>query len=249
MSKWLDLKSISTVIACLLIEKGESIMDVIEAIKTRKSVRAYTPDQVSKDVMKDLLQAAILAPTGSNMQPFKFYVVGGEGKKRLDEVLLKCLEDGESTSNELQMTREGGSEEVQTKMSSRRMDLMREVMDILRNNDVPIETFARGSFHYFGAPVAIFITMDQSLAENALVAVGAAAQNIMLLACDKGLGTCWIGMALMYSKQIRETLGIPESERIITSLALGYPDDEAPINTFKAGRDDFDEFVRWIGWE
>ena len=224
-------------------------MDIIEAIKKRKSVRAYTPDPVSKDVMKELLDAAILAPTGSNTQPFKFYVAGGEGKKRLDEVLLKCLDDGEPTSNELQMSREGGDEELQNKMNSRRMALMREVMDILRNNDVPIENFARGSFHYFGAPVAIFITMDQSQAENALVAVGAAVQNLMLVACDKGLGTCWIGMALMYSKQIRETLDIPESERIVTSLALGYPDDDAPVNTFKAGRDDFDEFVEWIGWD
>jgi nitroreductase len=230
-------------------EKGERIMELIEAIKKRKSVRAYTPDPVSKDVMKDLLEAAILAPTGSNLQPFKFYVAGGEGKKRLDEVLLKCVDDGEQTSNELQMSREGGDEEVQNKMNSRRMALMREVMDILRNNDVPIENFARGSFHYFGAPVAIFITMDQSLAENALVAVGAAVQNLMLAACEKGLGTCWIGMALMYSKQIRETLNIPESERIITSLALGYPDEEAPVNTFKAGRDEFDEFVEWFGWE
>jgi nitroreductase len=221
----------------------------MEAIRKRKSVRAYTADSVSKAVMKELLEAAILAPTGSNMQPFRFYVAGGEGKKQLDEVLLKCVDDSETTSNELQMSREGGDEEAQNKMNSRRMDLMREVMDILRNNDVPIETFARGSFHYFGAPVAIFITMDQSLAENALVAVGAVVQNLMLAACDKGLGTCWIHMALMYSKQIRETLGIPESERIVTSLALGYPDDEAPVNTFKAGRGDFDEFVEWIGWE
>lgn len=224
-------------------------MDIMEAIRKRRSVRAYMPDPVSKDVLKELLEAAILAPTGSNMQPFKFYVAGGEGKKRLDEVLLKCVDDGKSTSNELQMLREGGDEEAQNKMSARRMDLMREVMNILRNNDVPIETFARGSFHYFGAPVAIFITMDQSLAENALVAVGAAVENLMLVACDKGLGTCWIGMALMYSEQIKETLGIPETERIVTSLALGYPDDEAPINTFKAGRDDFDEFVEWFGWD
>jgi nitroreductase len=224
-------------------------MEVTEAIKKRKSVRAYKPDAVSKDVMKELLEAAILAPTGSNTQPFKFYVVAGDEKKALDEALLKCLDESEATSNELQTLREGGSEEVQDKMNARRSELMREVMGILRDNDLPIEVFARGSFHYFGAPVAIFVTMDQSLAENTLVAVGAAVQNLMLAASAKGLGTCWIGMALMYSRQIRESLGIAQSERIITSLALGHPDEEAPINTFKAGRDDFDEFVEWIGWE
>ncbi len=224
-------------------------MDITEAIRKRKSVRAYKPDPVSKDVMKELLEAALLAPTGSNTQPFRFYVVGGEGKKALDKALLRCLDEGESTSNELEIQREGGSDDAQDKMNARRTDLMREVMDILRNNDVPIEVFARGSFHFFGAPVAIFVTMDKSLAENTLVAVGAAVENLMLAACAKGIGTCWIGMALMYSRQIRESLGIADSERIITSLALGYPDDEAPINTFKAGRDDFDAFVEWIGWE
>ena len=224
-------------------------MDIMDAIAKRKSIRAYTPDPVSKDVMTELLEAALKAPTGSNLQPWKFYVVGGERKKELDETLLKCLDEGQTTSNELQMQREGGDQEAQDKMNAHRSELMREIMEILRNNDVPIENFAKGSFRYFGAPVAIFITMDQSLAENALVAVGAAVENLMLAACAKGLGSCWIGMALMYSAQIREFLGIAGNERIITSLALGYPDDEAPINTFKAAKDDLDSFVEWVGWE
>ena len=224
-------------------------MDVADAIRNRKSIRAYMPDPVSKDVMSELLEAAIKAPTGSNTQPWKYYVVGGESKKELDEVLLKCLDEGQTTSNELQMQREGGDEEAQEKMSARRAELMREVMEILRSNDVPIENFAKGSFRYFGAPVSIFITMDQSLTENTLVAVGAAVENLMLAACAKGLGSCWIGMALMYSEQIREFLDIPGDERIITSLALGYPDDDAPINTFKATKDDLDSFVEWVGWE
>lgn len=224
-------------------------MDIMEAIRKRKSIRAYLPEPVPRDVMKELLEAAILAPTGSNSQPWKFYVVAGERKKQLDDVILKCLEESHTTSNELQMQHEGGDEEVQERISARRMELMREVMEILRNNDVPMETFATGSFKYFGAPVAIFVTMDKSLAENTLVAVGAAVENLMLLACEKGLGTCWIGMALMYSKEIRENLQIPDTERVITSLALGYPDNEAPINSFKADKDDLDTFVEWIGWD
>ncbi len=224
-------------------------MDVMEAIRKRKSIRAYTPDPVSKELVRELLEAAIKAPTGSNSQPWKFYVVGGKRKEQLDETLLGCLSEGRTTSNELQMHREGGDEKAQERINSRRSEMMKEVMAILTKNDLPIEILAKGSFKYFGAPVAIFITMDQSLAENTLVAVGAAVQNLMLAACDKGLATCWIGMALMYSKEIRENLGIPDTERIITSLALGYPDEESPINSFKATRDDFDSFVEWVGWE
>jgi nitroreductase len=224
-------------------------MEIMEAIRKRKSIRAYTADPVPRDVMKELLEAALLAPTGSNSQPWKFYVVAGERKKQLDETLLKCLEEGRKTTNELQMGRDGGDPKVQERIAGRRTALMQEVMEILRNNDVPIENFVKGSFVYFGAPVAVFITMDQSLAENTLVAVGAAVENLMLLACEKNLGACWIGMALMYSQEIREILGIPDTERIITSLALGYPDEKAPVNSFKATKDDFDSFVEWVGWE
>jgi nitroreductase len=122
-------------------------------------------------------------------------------------------------------------------------------MDTLRENDLPLELFARGSFKYFGAPVAVFVTMDQSLGENYILGIGAAIENLMLLACDRGLGACWIGMALSYSKEIKENLGIPETERIITSFALGYPDNDAPINSFKSSRGSFESFVTWIGWE
>jgi nitroreductase len=224
-------------------------MELMDAIRNRKSIRAYNSDPVSKGALKELFEAALMAPTGSNMQPWKFYVVGGEKKAELDKLLLKCLEEGRSTSNELQMQREGGDPEVQERLNSRRAELARTIMDTLMKNDLPLEIFGKGSFKYFGAPVAIFVTMDQSLGENTLVAVGAAIENLMLAAVEKGLGTCWIGMALMYSREIRQYLDIPESERIITSLALGYPDAEAPLNAFKAKKDPADTFVRWFGWE
>lgn len=224
-------------------------MDIVEAIRTRRSIRAYKPDSVSKKVMEELLQAAIMAPSGSNTQPWKFYVVAGERKRQLDNLLLQCLDEGRETSNELQQFREGGDEAVQEKMSSRRQELTRAIFDTLRDNDLPIEVFVKGSFKYFDAPVAVFITMDQSQAEGSLLSIGAAVENLMLAACAKGLGTCWIGMALMYSKEIKQNLGIPDAERIVSSFCLGYPDPESPLSTFKATREEMSSVVEWIGWE
>jgi len=224
-------------------------MELMEAVEKRKSIRAYVPDPVGKEIIEKLLRAAMMAPSGSNSQPWKFYVVTGTRKKALDEVLLQCLEEGRRTSNELQVQREGGDEKAQEKINSRRTDLTKAIMNLLVKNDLPLEMFAKGSFTYFGAPVAIFVTMDQSLGENNLVSIGAAVENLLLAACENGLGTCWIGMALMYAKEIKENLGIPDTERIVSSLALGYPDEAAPINSFKAGRDDFDSFTEWIGWQ
>jgi nitroreductase len=230
------------------IRKGP-VMDIIEAMRNRKSIRAYNPDPVSKKVMTELLEAAILAPSGSNMQPWKFYVVAGDRKKRLDDILLNCLSESRKTSNELQVERDGGDEAVKELLNSRRTTLTRAIMELLMKNDLPLESFAKGSFKYFDAPVSVFVTLDQSLGENNICTVGAAVQNLMLLAVEKGLGTCWIGMPLMYAADIKKELGIPDTERIITSLALGYPDDEAVINSFKATKDPLDSFVEWIGWE
>jgi len=224
-------------------------METSEAIRKRKSIRAYKPDPVPHQVVRELLEAAIEAPSGSNTQPWKFYVVGGNKKQQLDDLLLKCLEEGRTTSNELQQQREGGDDKAQERVNARRFELTRGIMDLLRDNDLPIDLFAKGSFKYFGAPVSVFVTMDQSLGENYILGIGAAIENLMLLATDKGLGTCWIGMALMYSKQIKEFLAIPNTERVITSFALGYPDTDAPINSFKSSRDPFESFVTWIGWE
>jgi len=224
-------------------------MELMEAVEKRKSIRAYMPGPVGKEIVEKLLRAAMMAPSGSNSQPWKFYVVTGTRKKALDEVLLQCLEEGRRTSNELQVQREGGDEKAQEIINSRRSDLTRAIMNLLVKNDLPLEMFVKGSFTYFGAPVAIFVTMDQSLGENNLVSIGAAVENLLLAACENGLGTCWIGMALMYAKEIKENLGIPDTERIVSSLALGYPDEAAPINSFKAGRDDFDSFTEWIGWQ
>jgi len=224
-------------------------MDIMEAIKNRKSIRVYSPEPVSKETVHQLLEAAMMAPSGSNTQPWKFYIVGGEKKTELDEILLNCLAEGRTTTNEMQTEREGGDKAVQERLTSRRSTLIKAIMETLRKNDLPLDIFAKGSFKYFGSPVAIFVTMDQSQGENTFVSIGAAIENLMLAAVDKGLGSCWIGMALMYSKDIKEYLDIPDTERIVTSLALGYPDDEAPLNLFKATKDPFDTFVEWIGWE
>ena len=76
-------------------------MDIMETIKKRKSIRAYTPEPVSKETVQQLLEAAMMAPSGSNTQPWKFYVVGGEKKTELDEILLNCLAEGRTTTNEI----------------------------------------------------------------------------------------------------------------------------------------------------
>ncbi|MFQ5901890.1 MAG: nitroreductase family protein, partial [Thermodesulfobacteriota bacterium] len=101
------------------------------------------------------------------------------------------------------------------------------------------------------APVAILVFVDEVFAKDLphVLSVGAAVQNILLAAVEIGLGTCWIGGVWRYTKDILELLGIPSSKRLLSSVALGYPDHDSPVNKYKTDRDDLAEFVQWIGFE
>ncbi len=221
-------------------------MELREAIAKRRSIRAYKPDPVPREVLEDLLEAAVKAPSNSNIQPWHLYVVSGKKKSELDSLLTSCVEEGRSTSSALRDTGEDGDQGELTRLNRNRDELIRGLMQVLAQSKIPLEQFTKGSFRFYGAPVAIVVTMDRSQGEGVVLSVGAAVENLLLAAVDRGLGACWIALSVGYSREIRETLSIPDRERIITTVALGYPDETAPINSFKSSREPLGQRVRWI---
>ncbi len=221
-------------------------MELRETIGRRRSVRAYKPDSLPRELVEEILQAATQAPSNSNIQPWTFYVVTGKKKAELDALLMRCVEEGRPTSGELRESGEAGDEAELARLNSNRATLIRGVTQVLAENDLPVDLFTKGSFRFYGAPVAIVVTMDRSQGEGVVLAIGAAIENLLLAAVDRGLGGCWIALTVRYSKEIREFLGIPAGQRIITTVALGYPDENSPINSFKSGREPLLERIRWI---
>lgn len=221
-------------------------MELRETIGRRRSVRAYKPDAVPRELVEEILHAATQAPSNSNIQPWTFYVVTGKKKAELDALLMRCVEEGRPTSSELRESAEAGDEAELARLNSNRATLIRGVTQVLAENDLPVDLFTKGSFRFYGAPVAIVVTMDRSQGEGVVLAIGAAIENLLLAAVDRGLGGCWIALTVRYSKEIREFLGIPAGQRIITTVALGYPDENSPVNSFKSGREPLLERIRWI---
>jgi len=223
-------------------------MDLMNAIKARKSIRAFQSKSVDKSVIEELLQAAIMAPSGSNAQPWKFFVVTGQCKKELDALLVRCVEEG------LDITKR--QTDIDANLG-RRTGTNKTAFNILfakfyQEKSLTLEGAVQSLLRHYEAPVAIFITLDYSVRIN-ILAAGAAIENILLAACDKGLGTCWLTFPYHRTKSapriIKKHLNIPASEKIVSSIALGYPDTEAPINAFKAPRNEFNSFVEWFGWD
>ena len=103
-------------------------------------------------------------------------------------------------------------------------------------------------FTLFDAPAVVIFTVDKTiLLEYAMLDVGLILQTFCLLAHDKGLGTCIIAASVMYPEIAREVFSIPETKRLVMGAALGWPDTESPVNSFKRNRGHLEEFVRCIG--
>jgi nitroreductase len=123
---------------------------------------------------------------------------------------------------------------------------------VLTPMGLSVENFMlEGTFCFFNAPVAILAFINEVFSKDLphILSVGAAVQNMLLTATDLGLGACWIGGVWRYTKEIRTLLKISHNMKLLSSIALGYPDLDTPINSYKSTRDDISEFISWIGFD
>ncbi len=100
------------------------------------------------------------------------------------------------------------------------------------------------NFEFYGAPSVLFLFMDRSLGPWSIFDMGLFAQNLILAAHSFGVESCLQASVTNYSDAIRKFLGIPETKQLIIGISIGYPDDEARINTYRSVKQKPEEFVR-----
>jgi nitroreductase len=207
-----------------------------QAIRDRKSIRVFRPDPVPRQVIEEILDVARWAPSGSNIQPWRVTVVGGE---RAD-TLRRRLEEAASvrTWTETQTTA------MQERIANGPMAW---ILDCV---DEPIwEFLAGGSMRFFDAPVALLVSFSGKKGTSAPAGIPAFVTTLMLAAHARGLGTVWLGWPMGQAEVVREEFELPEDEQASAFIALGYPDPDAPVNQARSTRYEVDAFCRWIGWE
>jgi nitroreductase len=223
-------------------------MDILDAIRTRKSIRGYKPEPVPQVVIREILEIAGRAPSAMNTQPWEFAVVTGEPLRKIREGNMEKINAGEIPRPEHQIA--GWPNESVYRI--RQVDLARhifQVMDISREDKVKRDAWLTRGFRYFDAPAAIIIFVDKTLPEApAAVDVGAIMQNICLAALHFGLGTCIHDQGIMYPDVVKRYAGIPESKRLIVAISLGYPDENDIVNTITSTRESIDEITSWLGF-
>jgi nitroreductase len=222
-------------------------MELIEAIKTRRSVRAFKSDPVPKSVLEDILKTATLSPSAANLQPWEFLVITGEPLKKLSAAMIGKSKAGEIGNWEL---RKGvGRAQVPEKYLERLRNLQSRNTIFRRDDAEQRAEFMRRGFSFFGAPAAIIVTIEKSLGDAHVFDLGLVTQTLCLAAVEHGLGTCIQAQGVSYPNAIREMFNIPDSVIMAIAIAIGYPDMANPVNQFKSGRVPMEDLTTWIGFK
>ena len=221
-------------------------MDVIEAIRERKTVRAFKPNPISQEMLKKIIEQALRAPSWANTQPWEFAVVTG---KPLKEIQRRFLERGEQEPHP-EVARpyefpEPYPSRIQA-LAPKNWMPTKENMDFRRIQN----------FKNYGAPAVIYLLIGrpffyqpQGINVWSLYDCGSVVQNIMLLTTSYGLGTVAQAQSVIYPDIIREVVAIPESKLIALGIAIGYPDWDNPVNQSRTQRESLNDVAKWYGFE
>jgi len=220
-------------------------MDISEAIYRRQSIRAFKSDPVPRDILKQILEESLRAPSWANTQPWEFAIATG---KPLEEIRAGFLEK-RMTSPSPDVARPPEFPE----RYAARIRVLDKQNRLVTQKDW--ESRQGHNFRHFGAPAVIYLLtrrefyyQTKGLNVWALYDCGAVVQNILLLATRYGLGTIVQAQAAAYPDLVRHALEIPESKIILLGIAIGYPDWEHPINQFRTEREPLDSITTWHGF-
>ena len=216
---------------------------VEEAIKTRRSVRAFLDKPVEPAVIENILQIASFAPSGSNIQPWGVHVLTGSTLRRVGDAVT-----GAFMANEQGHVRDYKyyTEEMFEPFLARRRVCgfgLYGVLGIERNDKAGRRRQQAANYSFFGAPVGLVFTIDRRLEKGSYLDYGMFVQSVMVTARSLGLHTCPQSSIGDYPDIIRKELGISDDRIILCGMALGYADAAAPVNSFSPPREAVSSFT------
>ncbi|PRC95065.1 nitroreductase [Solimicrobium silvestre] len=209
---------------------------VDEVIASRRSIRAFLPTPVARDEIQKIIEIAARAPSGSNTQPWKVYVLIGEVKQQLSDEILQAHNNPHSAYKE-----EYHYYPVQwlSPYLERRRKIGWDLYSLLglgRENKAGMHAQHGRNFIFFDAPVGIIFTIDRVMQQGSWLDYGMFLQNIMLAAKARGLDTCPQAAFTQYHQIIHKTLNLSDQEMVVCGMSLGYADTTKIENTLVTER-------------
>jgi len=222
------------------------------AIRSRMSVRAFMGQAVPRTDIEAILDVASRAPSGTNCQPWRVYVLQGSSRDSLVAQVCAAHDAIRADPSVAQSYREE-YDYYPEKWVSPYIDRRREngwglygLLGIGKGDKDKMHAQHQRNYRFFDAPVGLMFTIDRVMGRGSLVDYGAFLQSIMVAARGRGLHTCpqaaWNGFA----KIIMPHIGAGDGEMLVCGMALGYADADALVNGFVTPRVPVTEFTRWL---
>ena len=229
-----------------------NVAAVDHAMTSRMSARAFTQQPVPRALMEEILQVASRAPSGTNTQPWKVYVLQGPSRDSLVEKVCAAHE-AMSHNPELAKNYQEQYDYYPAKWVSPFIDRRREngwglygLLGIGKGDKEKMHLQHQRNFKFFDAPVGLMFTVDPVMGRGSMFDYGMFVQNIMLAARARGLHTCPQAAWNHFHSIILPHIGASEGEMLVCGMALGYADESDKVNTFVTPRVPVSEFTHWV---
>jgi nitroreductase len=227
---------------------AEQIALVDAAITSRRSLRAFLPTPVPRETLRQILSAASRAPSGTNTQPWKVYVLTGSAKTELSRKILVAYNDPAERARH--------QEEYAyypTEWKSPFIDRRRKIgwdlyglLGIGKTDKERMHAQHGRNYRFFDAPVGLIFTIDRILRQGSWLDYGMFLQSIMVAARGRGLHTCPQAAFMQFHRIITEHVGAPANEQVVCGMSLGYADETAVENKLVTEREPVEGFVRFL---
>jgi nitroreductase len=220
-------------------------MELRDVVKGRRSIRKFLPKPVPDEMIKEIISDALWSPSWGNTQPWEVAILSGDAMKRFMEKNKEALMAGKKSNPDVPIP-----ETWPEANNSRYKDVGRRVLESLSiargDTEARMDYYGR-MYACFEAPALIMLSVDKALSlEYAMLDVGIFVQSFCLLAFDKGLGTTILASSINYPDILRASFSFNKDKRVVIGIAMGWPDPEAPENSFERSRSKVEEFVQWI---
>ena len=218
------------------------------AITSRRSVRAFLPTPVPKPVIEDILRVASRAPSGTNTQPWKVYVLTGASREDLSRKILAAYDDPAVARTHEEEYAYYPREWVSPYIDRRRKigwDLYG-LLGIAKGDKARMHAQHGRNYSFFDAPVGLMFTIDRVMELGSWLDYGMFLQNIMVAARARGLDTCPQAAFTQFHRIVMEHLGAPPQEMLVCGMSLGHADPDATENRLQTEREPVEGFARFL---
>ena len=217
-------------------------MEVSEAVNSRQSIRAFTDQEVSDELIQRLLEKSARAASGGNLQPWKIFVIN-------NETMINFLKFQEDWTDPETPAYDIYPENLSEPYKTSRYEVgaeMYSILDIDRDDKEGRFKQMLENFKFFGAPSAFFCFVDRQMGRPQWSDLGMFLQNFMLLAKEAGLDTCPQEAWAIKQESVTAFVKAPDELMLFCGMAIGYKDDEAKINKLRTERRPFQDWATFV---